>query len=211
MEHKYNFWPTLLDSYVYFKNHEEDESAFINLIDKLNGVKSEKTESKSKGIEFEGLINDLIDGKETEQEHGFNQSIVDVIYNKLKRCLSKQESIKGNISTKFGIVYLHGIFDYTFPEMIADLKTTSNYSLKTINGKKVKKFTQNFQHKFISILTDKKEFNYVITDFNHLYIENFKLNKELNEKTILEIEEFIQFIEHPPIKKLISQSKVFIK
>lgn len=205
MEIKYQFYPTLLDSFRYWKDHEEDEKAFNDLIDKLNGVKIEKTEENIKGIEFEQAINDLIDGKDVVIG---NHPLVQKIYNKLKRCIGKQIKLDGIVSTKHGNVRIYGIFDYEFPEMMADLKTTSNYSLKTEGNEKVKKYKNNFQHKFTSLLTDKKEFNYVITDFTYLYIENFKLNHRLNLDTILEIEEFIDFCEI--FKYKIKNSKVFV-
>lgn len=205
MEIKYQFYPTLIDSFRYWKDHEEDEGAFNDLIDKLNDVKVEQTEENLKGIEFEQVINDLIDGKMVR--HDFDMSLVDKVYSKLSRCIGKQVKIEGVISTKHGNVKLYGYFDYEFPEMMADLKTTSSYSLKTEGSEKVKKYKNNFQHKFISLLTPKKEFNYVITDFKYFYIENFKLGKSLNEATILEIEEFIDFIN--VFKYKIKDSKVF--
>lgn len=204
-EIKYQFYPTLLDSFRYWKNHEEDEKAFNDLIDKLNGVKIEQTEENLKGIEFEQSINDIIDGKYVEIG---NQPLVQKVYNKLKRCIGKQVKVEGVVSTKYGNVRLYGIFDYEFPQMMADLKTTSNYGLKTEGSEKVKKYKNNFQHKFTSLLTDKKEFNYVITDFKYFYIENFKLNNDLNLATIEEIEEFIKFINF--FKYKIKDSKVFV-
>lgn len=206
MEIKYKFWPTLLDSFRYWKDHEEDEGAFNDLIDKLNDVKIEQSEENLKGIQFEQVINDLIDEKMVR--HDFDMSLVDKVYSKLSRCIGKQVKIEGIISTKHGNVELYGYFDYEFPEMMADLKTTSNYSLKTEGSEKVKKYKNNFQHKFISLLTPKKEFNYVITDFKYFYIENFKLGKQLNEATITEIEEFIDFINI--FKYKIKDSKVFV-
>lgn len=218
MDFKYQFYPTLLDSFRYWKDHEEDESTFNDLIDKLNGVKIDQTEDNLKGIAFEGLINEMItiksdlipfpnNGVYVFDDFEFNQNIVDSIFNKLKRCTSIQSRLEGIIPTKHGNVRLYGIFDYEFPKMTADLKTTSNYGLKTKDGKKVKKYEDNFQHKFTSLLSDKVEFNYVITDFKYLYIENFKLGEELNKATIEEIEEFIDFINIYKYK--IKDSKVF--
>jgi len=218
MEFKYQFYPTLLDSFRYWKDHEEDESTFNALIDKLNGVKVEQTLDNLKGIAFEALINEMItiksdlvplpnNGIYEFNEFEFNQIIVDKVFNKLKRCTDIQFRLNGIVSTSKGNVRLYGIFDYGFPEMTADLKTTSNYGLKTKDSKKVKKYEDNFQHKFTSLLSENIEFNYVITDFNYLYIENFKLGEELNKSTILEIEEFIDFINI--YKHLIKNSKVF--
>lgn len=215
MEIKYQIYPTLLDSFRYWKDHEEDQSAFNDLIDKLNGVTIEQTEENLKGIAFENLINGLID-KEFNiqfedyifQGFKFNFNIVNKVFNKLSRCIAKQLKLDGIVSTKFGNVRLYGIFDYEFPQMMADLKTTSNYGLKTEGSEKVKKYKFNFQHKFTSLLTNKLEFNYVITDFTYFYIENFKLGQDLNAKTIIEIEEFIEFIEM--FKYKIKKSKVFV-
>ncbi len=218
MSFKYQLYPTLLDSFRYWRDNEEDELAFNDLINKLNGEKREQTEENLKGIAFESLINEMIDwsnphpkivnGMYSYDGFDFSETIVDKVYNKLRRCKEIQSKIECIVSTKFGNVRLHGIYDYLFPQMIADLKTTSKYGMRTENNEKVKKYASHFQHKFASLATDKLEFNYVITDFKYFYIENFKLGNELNQLTILEIEEFIEFLEM--FKYKFKTSKVFV-
>ncbi|QIL40996.1 hypothetical protein G7074_18020 [Pedobacter sp. HDW13] len=197
----YAFYPTLLDSFVYYKKTEE-LNKFVELIDKINRVKVERHNGLSKGIAFENVINNLIDNRSTVND--FNLELVHSIVSKLKRCTSKQKKLETVIDSPYGKIKLYGIFDYEFPQMYADLKTTENYSFG--------KYDDHIQHKMCSLICKNngapiEQFNYVITDFKYWYIENYKCTDSLHDDLMYEIYDFISFINH--YKHLITNNKIF--
>lgn len=212
MEYKYAFYPTLLDSYFRYKRGE-DELSFIQLFNKINQIPEEIVDeelehNRLKGIHFEALINAIISGcDEAVQENGvyhsggfeFNKKIVDKVANKVMMCSHKQYYQERIIETSKGKVLLYGIFDYKFPEMTVDLKVIKSYSYG--------KYKNNMQHKFASLISDDKEFNYIATDCDYMFIENYWLNDKVRNQAIKDIEEFIDFINH--FKKFITDKKIF--
>lgn len=207
MDYKYAFYPTLLDSYFRYKR-SEDELSFIQLFDKINKVEQELDEERLKGIAFEGLINEMVCGPITPiavddvyeyEEFNFSEDLVNKIYNKLKRCSTIQSYKEKIIDTPKGKVKIYGVFDYEFPQMMADLKTTKSYSYG--------KYENNMQHKFTALSTDLKEFNYIATDFEYMFTENYWLTDKVRKQAIDDIVEFIEFIEY--FKKYITNGKLF--
>lgn len=206
MEFQYAFYPTLLDSYFRYKR-SEDELSFIQLFDKINKVEQEADEARLKGIAFEELINQMIDsgnvncidGMFLSGDFSFKEAVVLRIYDKIKRCSKIQSYQEAIIETPKGRVKLYGMFDYKFPEMTVDLKTTSSYSFG--------KYEENMQHKFISLITKDKEFNYIATDFEYVFFENYWLTDKVRKQCIADVCEFIDFINH--FKKFITNTKLF--
>lgn len=212
MDYKYAFYPTLLDSYFRYKR-SEDELSFIQLFDKINKVEQELDEERLKGIAFEGLINELINANKTKQhdilkldneiykvdDFEFEGHIVNKIADKLLRCSAIQSYKEKIIDTTKGKVRIYGVFDYEFPQMMADLKTTKSYSYG--------KYENNMQHKFTALATDLKEFNYIATDFEYMFTENHWLTDKVRKQGIDDIVEFIEFIEY--FKKYITNRKLF--
>ena len=82
---------------------------------------------------------------------------------------------------------------------MTDLKTTKSY--------RYGKFADNMQHKFTALATNLKQFNYVATDFEYLFIENYWLTNAVRKEAIENIVEFIEFIEY--FKHLITDKKIF--
>jgi len=205
MEFKYAIPPTLLDNFVRFKKYD-DEGSLSELMDKLNRIPREKTEENEKGILFETVINSAIDG--INIEHEFDGELVNYISSKLSRCISKQKYIEAIIITKKGNVKLYGIFDYEFPEMIADLKTLKSYSIA--DGRK--HFQDKSQHRFAFAIANRngkplRQFNYLATNFRNRFIETY-MNEEKHIKSLHEdLLDFIGFIEH--FKKHIDNPKLF--
>lgn len=206
MEYQYAFYPTLLDSYFRYKR-SEDELSFIQLFDKINKVEQESDEARLKGMAFENLINQMIttenvnciNGMFLSGEFSFDEKLVLKIYNKLKRCSKIQSYQEKIIDTPKGKVKIYGVFDYEFPNMMGDLKTLGSYSFG--------KFENNMQHKFTALITDLKEFNYISTDFEYMFIENYWLTDKVRKQGVEDIVEFIGFVEH--FKKYITNTKIF--
>jgi hypothetical protein len=210
---KYAIYPSLLDAYLRFKRHDDDET-FNALFDKINGVKTEQTDQQLKGVEFEKLINDLIDGKCVNLVDGhyitdyfsFTVDLVDKIAIRLQQASVKQQYLEAIIPSHLGNIKLYGIADYTFPEMITDLKTTGNYKCN-----KYKDYTQHPAYSLISEINGNPimAFKYLITDFNKLYQETYIPTLGMHQKLMATIFEFINFIEY--FKSNITDEKIFGK
>lgn len=214
----YAIYPSLLDAYLRFKRRDDDET-FTSLFDKINKVAQiEHTEHQAMGIEFEHCVNDVIDGFKCagltdpviEDNHyitnnfKFKVDVVDKIANRLSRAIKKQEYMEAIIPTHLGNIKLYGIADYSFPEMLTDLKTTSYY--------KCNKYKDNTQHSTYSLIREVngnpiKAFKYLATDFDKVYQETYIPNEVMHQKLMFTIFEFISFIEY--FKKRITDVKIF--
>jgi hypothetical protein len=208
---EYSIYPSLLDAYLRFKRHD-DEETFQSLFDKINRVETEKTEAQLRGVEFEQLINKVIDGNECSflNDHyltdnfRFNIELVKAIANKLSGAIQRQEYMEAIMKTHAGKIRLYGIADFSFPEMLADLKGTSNY--------KYCKYKDNTQHPTYSLIkklngSPIKAFKYVASDFDKMFIETYIPSENMHDKLMITVFEFIRFIEH--FRKHITNDKIF--
>lgn len=213
----YAIYPSLLDAFLRYKRKDDDET-FISVFDKINKVQSEQTEQQLKGIEFEGCVNNVIDGFKCSGltaphiEYGdyvtnnfkFKVDVVDKMAGKLQFATSQQEYMEAIIPSHLGNIKLYGIADYTFPEMITDLKTTSAY--------KCNKYKDNTQHATYSLIREMngapiKAFKYLATDFDRVFQETYLPTEVLHQKLLFTVFEFISFIEF--FKKHITDTKIF--
>lgn len=210
---KYAIYPSLLDAYLRLKRHDDQET-FQSLMDKINKVPTEQTEAQLKGIEFEALVNARIDGKAIEpaDDHRYYQSehfqfpvaLIEPIASRLQFASKKQEYLEAIIDTRVGKIKLYGIADFSYPEMIVDLKGTSNY--------KYGKYSDHTQHPVYSLIKQVqghpiKAFKYVASDFEKMFIETYIPSENMHYKLMLLIYEFINFIEY--FKEHITDDKIF--
>lgn len=209
----YRIYPTLLDAYNYYKAPvmymREDESEediesvrFKDLIDKINRVPYVTTEAQQKGIDFENVINEMIDGNKVE--HSFNPDIVNRIYNEVKTCNTKQQRMSADIQTSKGLVELYGVLDYTFGGYQVDLKTTKRYEFL--------KYKDNTQHKIYPLIARYNfiivnDFHYLVTDFKDVFLETYTWNSNLENEVVANVCDFIDFLEIN--RHLITDKKIF--
>jgi hypothetical protein len=208
---KYAIYPSLLDAYLRFKRHDDDET-FDALFDKINGVKTEQTEQQLRGVEFEQLINalidrqyvNLVDDQYITENFSFKIDLADRIAIRLEHATAKQEFLEAIIPSHLGNIKLYGIADYSFPEMITDLKTTGNYKCS-----KYKDYTQHPTYSLIRELNGSplKAFKYLVTDFITDYQETYIPTVGSHQKLMGTIFEFINFIEY--YKSNITDGKIF--
>lgn len=209
----YAIYPSLLDAYLRFKRHDDDET-FDNLFDKINKVKTEQTEQQVRGVEFEGLVNDKIDGKlmtpaddlryYSSMNFQFKADLIDSIAGKLKNAISRQEYIECILPSHVGNIKLYGIIDFRFPRMITDLKGTENY--------KCNKYQDNCQHPVYTLIEKVNfrsidAFKYVVSDYEKRYQETYIPTENMHQKLMITIYEFINFIEY--FKSNITDQKIF--
>lgn len=208
---KYAIYPTLLDSFYWYKRGYNEKQ---ELIDKINRVKTEMPEAAKKGVEFEGVINMLLKAKcnpllmnveyyQTEN-FVFKTEIVNRIAQKLINATKQQEYIEAIIETPVGGIKVYGFIDYSYPDMFVDLKTTGSY--------KKDKYKINNQHKCYPLLAQingrpVSKFNYLVTDFQQMYIEPYIHNSSMTDEFICNLVEFTEFLEAH--RELITDKKIF--
>jgi hypothetical protein len=212
-EIKYAIYPSLLDAYLRFKRNDDDET-FDSLFDKINKVKTEQTEQQLKGVEFENCVNAriagdtlvLMGGEYKTDNFSFKSNLIDHIAGRLQYASKQQEYMEAIIPSHLGNIKLYGIADYTFPEMITDLKSTASY--------KCNKYKDNSQHPVYSLIKKIngdpiKAFKYLASDFNNMFLETYVPTDKMYGKLMLTIFDFINFIEY--FKANITDGKIFGK
>lgn len=209
----YAIYPSVLDAFLRYKKRDDDET-FNSLFEKINKFKTPQTEQQSKGIEFEKCVNAVIDKEyvDTDETGAFYLSggfqfkieVIDELASKLGSCTKRQEYLHAVIETPYGLVRLYGLPDFSFPEMLADLKTTENY--------KCNKYKDNTQHPMYSFIKSLrgfpiKAFKYVVSDFERNYQETYIPTEKMHKMLLLTIYEFINFIEY--YRSHITDIKIF--
>lgn len=220
----YSLYPTLLDSFYWYKRGYNEKEELIN---KINRIKSPMPEAAAKGVVFEDCVNAIIKSKTADHpllkgsffEKQYTCPISNAVYNfnfkgdlilkiaaKLANCLKMQEYIQANVSTPVGIVKVYGFIDFSYADKFIDLKTTGSY--------KKGKFENYNQHKCYPLLAQLNgskihDFLYYVTDFNDTYMEPYKHTPALKDEFIRDLVEFIEFLEVH--RDLITDTKIFGK
>ena len=213
----YAIYPSLLDAYLRFDRKDDDET-LISLLEKINKVKSEQTEQQLRGIAFENCVDMVIDGLKADVSFGpvrngdlyvsngfeFKAQLVDKIAFKLQHATKRQEYVEAIFPSHVGTIKLYGKTDYSFPNMISDLKTTENY--------KCQKYEDHAQHPGYSLIkklngNPLQAFKYVVTDFNRDYQETYIPTEKMHYKLLQTIFEFTAFLNH--FEKYITHRAVF--
>lgn len=190
--------PTLLNAYNRYMRNDDDES-WESLFNIINGNKRDLPEYVVKGIQFEALINKMIDGYLPDAVNGvigfaghdFKEEVVTNVFAKLKDSQTKQEKFGVVIPSHLGFIKLHGILDFGYPKMITDLKTTEVY--------KCNKYDKNTQHPMYSLIRKLKNnpvdcFKYVVTDFVKVYQETYIPNEKMYQNLLFNVFEFVNFL-----------------
>jgi len=209
---KYQIYPTLLDSFYWYKRGYNEKEEFIN---KINRVKSEMPEAARKGVAFESCVNNLIKTGVVNEPlmqasffemdgFSFKGDIVLKIAKKLQNAKNIQEYIQANVHTPAGLIKVYGFIDFSYPDMQVDLKTTGSY--------KPSKYAINNQHKCYPLLNQLNggsvsKFNYVVTDFEQMYIEPYVHSKSMIDEFIFNLVEFTEFLEAN--RGIITDKKIF--
>jgi len=210
---KYNIYPTLLDGFYWYKRGYNTLDEFIG---RINRVKTPMPEAAKKGVEFEGVINMLLKANNHKslmdveyyqtENFVFKTEIVNRIASKLANAVKQQEYIEAIVETPVGGIKVYGFIDYSYPDMFVDLKTTGSY--------KKDKYKINNQHKCYPLLAQINgrpinKFNYLVTDFQQMYIEPYNHTQSMTDEFIFNLVEFTEFLEAN--RDLITDTKIFNK
>lgn len=227
----YKFYATLLDSFQYYLGKVDDDNAFSEFIDRLNR-KPFVSDAAMKGTAFNefidklnaGQINDLRpDGKgnflyeyregDIINTYSFKEKVVNEISFRVKDAVP-QVFISAPIETKYGSVELYGFADELKLDRCIDIKTTGRYEFpKFLNGWQSKVYPYCFNEKGIQV----DVFEYLITDFSNVYVEEYVWKPERDIPELRRFcEQLIDFIESnralitstdPKVLKLFAQDE----
>lgn len=205
----------MIDSYFMFRNTE-----FITLdemIDRVNRVTTPTPPAAAKGIAFNDMIDALIGGQDVERvtvrKKGADMEFYrwhfqgreldtpttfefDVgLANKLADRLAGAECqvySKADIETPFGTIQLHGFADYVLMDSVIDLKTTGRYTWpKYLNSYQYKSYLYTLRESGIYV----KRAEYLITDFNNVYVEDYFWDKRFVSDIVGGISQFLTFVD----------------
>lgn len=200
MNHKLtlSLYPTLLDSYYWYKKMGAGPERHQELIDKLNKVPQPPElfpEAAKKGVQFENLVNRIAKGETISHindcyatpDFVFTKSLVDKMAHRLKAAKAQQKYVEGIIDTPIGKVKMYGFIDFQYEDKHIDLKTSGKYAIG--------KYEINNQHKTYPLIDklngDKnKDSLYYITDFRNTFIESYPWKPEYKDDLISNILDF---------------------
>lgn len=227
MQVDYKFYATLLDSFQYYLDSENDD-AFQEFIDRLNR-KEFVSIPAMKGTAFNQIVDSILIGKfsikdmvwdkkgnvlyqykegDTKKTFSFKPNVLNIFVQRLRGSVS-QKYVEGILPTRNGNVMLYGYTDEIQMNKVIDIKTTGRYIFP--------KYLKSWQRKIYPYCLKKNgiyvdTFEFLITDFNHIYIEDYPCNYNTDIIEVQRIcEHLIDFIENhknlitstdPKVKKL---------
>lgn len=210
-----SLYPTLLDSYYWYKKMGAGPDKFQELIDKLNKVPQSPESfpiAAKKGVQFENVVNSLIKGEKvvciedcySTPDFVFTKSLADKMAARLKNAKFQQKYVQGIIDTPIGKVKVYGFIDFGYDDKHIDLKTCGKYN--------VGKYKINNQHKCYPLIDKangvQKDSLYYITDFQNTFLEPYPWKPEYGDEFINEIVNFHNdFL--LPNKELITHPKIW--
>lgn len=180
---------SLLSSWLWTMNDVErdTQAEFLRV---LNREKTEPSEAMLKGIEFEDLVTDIVngvavkDGKELNQHKWFSAALkaADLCVGGQLQLVAKQETVIDNYP-----VLLYGRLDCLKAGTIYDIKFSTGYS----RGK----FIGSTQHPmYLELVPEALEFTYIVSNGSEVWTETYRRDEAMDiRKTV---SEFFQWLKN---------------
>lgn len=191
---RYQFYPTLLNEYHrYLTNPSKD--AFDMLINRINRVPitdPELLKKFGKGISFESAVL-------KDKPHKFDPELVNGAREMLPTKLKSQQFIQFIHKN----IRFYGYADVVGEGRVIDIKTTKTH--------RPNRHDFNFQNLYLYALKGAgfRQMDYLICDFNQLYVETYDVEVYDFNYLLNEMEQFATFVEEH--KNLITDKKIFIE
>ena len=174
---------TLINSWLfYMKSREEyEQQAKEDFFNCLNKIKTEPTEAKQRGIDFENKIR-LCDEQDL---YSRTDNTVNEITDYIKGGLW-QETVSKHIDIDGLNVLIYGKADVIKMDTIYDIKRVSTYDIG--------KYTHSSQHLFYLYCTGLPVFKYLVSDGNSVFIETYTLNAYTKNTAKAAIRDFFDWL-----------------
>ena len=215
---RYNFYATLLDSFVYFKGSDYMDKQ--DLLNRINREPFEATDAMKKGTAFHEILN--LDKSEFDKlpygigkkgnaevilnDYCFDLMLVDEFRLKT-RYRSELFEIRLEHVVDFGDyeVMLYGYLDWVWRNSIIDIKTTARYDFP--------KYAKGYQHQVYLYIANQlgfklDNFTYMVTNFKDTYVESYHYQEQRFYNNLKAIcNELVDFITNH--RSLIHDKKIF--
>ena len=191
---RYQFYPTLLNEYHRYLTNPS-KAAFDKLIDRINRVPITDPELLAKfgkGVSFEDAV---LKGK----PHSFKPGLVSEAKKLLPTKLKSQQFIQFIHKN----IRFYGYADVVGEGRVIDIKTTSTH--------RPNRHDLNFQNLYLYALKGAgfRQMDYLICDFNQLYVETYGVEGYDFGYLLNEMEQFADFVEEH--KRLITDKKIIVE
>jgi len=208
---KYLITPTLINSFEYYINDEFKSPADsrADFLKTLSREKFEPTEAMQKGIDFENKIFELdkmlkadwddlaincIFSQETEEYKDCLKNIATIVKNGLWQQTCKKDLHIGNKE-----FLLYGKMDVVKRDTVYDIKFTSKYELG--------KFLDSAQHLIYLYCTGLPKFQYLISDGEDFWIEDYYNHANIENEIKSKINDFLGYLENDKEAKEMFETK----
>lgn len=206
---EYQIYPSIIDSYFYYKqneNEEKNEELFFRIIDKINKKPQPQSEAAARGEEFKQLLDGMT--KPASEDYVMKDGTI-IPYEVLNELFVqtagsvKEVFLARMLPTKYGNVRLYGFVDNLKQDMVLEVKTTSRYEFG-----KYEESCQRYAYPFVvGDDFDCSMIRFLVTDFKSVYHEDYTPTPNDVPKLVSMVEEFIDFLNLPHVKALITNPK----
>lgn len=201
---EYLITPTLINAYQYYINDEfkSPTDSRADFLKTLSREKFEPSEAMQKGIDFERDIQyatnpfnqiDIFHKDYDERQH---------IVNKIAKIVNGglwQQTCKKNLQVGNQEFLLYGKMDIVKRDTIYDIKFTNNYELG--------KFLDSAQHLIYLYCTGLPKFQYLISDGEDYWIEDYHNHTNIENEIKGKISDFLGYLENDMEAKELFKTK----
>lgn len=178
---RYLITHSLLSSWLYalkdnpYEDQTTEKDAFDEFLKVLNREKTETTDSMRKGIEFEDLVSDVIDGK-ADEFHPWYEAACKVA-ERVKGGRLQHRAYK-EIEVAGMPVLLYGRLDVLKAGVVYDIKFTNSYD--------VGKYFGSTQHPtYLEIVPEAHKFVYLVSNGSSVWSETYRRDETADIKPII--------------------------
>ena len=173
---------TLLDSWLWSYKTDDGYEKFLKT---LNREKIQPTTKMLTGVQFENVLNNVLNGEYISPDHEWYSAISEMSE---ELSGSQQQVVLFKEIKVDGVRFLlHGVLDYLKAGVVYDLKFTKNYHLN-------KYFSSTVQHPmYMELVPEARLFEYIISDGKEVFRERYP--RDIVEPIEPYIKNFMRFLE----------------
>lgn len=202
---KYLITPTLLNDFQYYIQDEYKSPADsrADFLKTLSREKFQPNEAMQKGIDFENdvqnycvdkfeptnrIITHIDNGEQEEINEWDSYSVCVITCGRIVKGGLWQQTVKKDLIIGNQEFLLYGKCDVIKRDTIYDIKFTSNYE--------VGKFLDSAQHLIYLYCLDLPKFQYLISDGEEYWVEDYHNHKGIEDEIKSKISDFLSYLEN---------------
>ena len=181
MGSKFRLTQSLISAYEWMFKKEDGYDEFIAA---LNREKKQPTVAMLDGIQYENVLNSVLDGAEITPDHEWYAPITEMAEE--LQGAQQQVTLFRDINVNGVDFLIHGVLDYLRAGEIWDCKFSKTYKLNKYLGSPQTAF-------YAYLVPEARRFTYIISDGTWVYRERYP--KEIIEPIEPYIKNFMQFLD----------------